>query len=140
MGFTPKKTIYRLDFEGTDLDGAEVRMRASSLGLAFDVVGLIGVDEDNATPEDIERALQQYVELADHLVSWNLDDDNGDPLPADLEGLKTLEIRYVRMIAEAWQRAQVDVPGPLPSGLSNGQQPPDLLGIPMATIPASLAS
>lgn len=138
MGFTPKKTVYRLDFEGTDLDGLEMRMRGGNLGQAFGFSGLVGVNESNATAADVRLMMSQYQELADHIIEWNYEDEDGNPVPADLEGLKTLELRYVKMIAEAWQRAQVDVPGPLPSGSPSG--PPDLPEIPMAPIPASLAS
>ncbi len=137
MGFTPPRTVYRLDFEGTDLDGLEVRMYGGNLGQAFDFAGLVGVTERTATAEDVRLLLQQYAEIAGHLKSWNIDDARGEPVPADLEG-KTLELKHVQAIAEAWQRAQVDVPGPLPSNSPDG--PPDLLEIPMAAIPASLAS
>lgn len=139
MGFTPKRTVYRLDFEGTDLDGLEVRMSGGSLALAFDFSPLIGVTDSNATAADVQLLMSQYEELADHIIEWNCEDEDGNPVPADLEGLKTLELRYVNMIAEAWQRAQVDVPGPL-SRDSNSGQLPDVLSIPMAPIPASLAS
>lgn len=139
MGFTPKKTIYRLDFEGTDLDGLEVRMRGGKLASAFATAGLVGVTEANATAADVQLLLSQYEELADHIIEWNLEDDEGNPVAPGLEGLQSLEIRYVKMIGDAWQRAQVDVPGPLPQPSSSGQLP-DVLSVPMAPIPASLAS
>jgi hypothetical protein len=139
MGFTPPKTIYRLDFADTDLDGLEVRMRGGRLAQAFDVAGLIGVTEANATAEDVQAMLGQYAEIADHLVSWNYEDEDGEAIPPDLEGLKTLEIRYVQMIAEAWRNAQVNVPGPL-SRSSNSMPPPELSSIPMEPLVAPLAS
>lgn len=139
MGFTPKKTVYRLDFEGTDLDGLEVRMRGGKLGQVFDFAGLVGIDESNATAADVQLMMSQYQELADHIIEWNCEDEDGNPVPATLEGLKTLELRYVNMISQAWQKAEVDVPGPLPSGSPSGRLP-DLLEIPMTMIPESLAS
>lgn len=139
MGFTPPKTIYRLDFEGTELEGLEARMRGGKLAQAFDTIHLVGVTEANATASDAILALAQYEEMAAHLIDWNVTDENDEPVPATLEGLKTLEIRHVAMIAAAWQKAQVDVPGPLPSG-SSSTSSPDLLMIPMESIPASLAS
>lgn len=138
-GFTPPRTVYRLDFEGTELEGLEVRMRGGKLGAAFDTVQLVGVTEKNATAADAKLALAQYEEMADHLISWNVMDKNGQEVPANLEGLKTQETRHVNMIAAAWQRAQVDVPGPLPRD-SSPSPTPDLPMIPMESIPASLVS
>lgn len=140
--FVPPSTIYILDFEGTELEGLEVRMRGGKLGAAFDIaplVGKVGGGVENLSEEDARAALAQYEDMAAHLVSWNMADDNGNDIPATIAGLKTQEIRHVNMIAEAWQRAQVDVPGPLPSSSHNGP-PPDLPTIPMMEIPASLAS
>lgn len=139
MGFTPPRTVYRLDFEGTDLDGLEMRMRGGKLASAFASAGLVGIDESNATAADVQLMLSQYQELADHIIEWNCEDEAGNPVPADIEGLKALELRYVRIIAEAWQRAQVNVPGPLPQHSSSGRLP-DVPSVPMAPIPASLAS
>lgn len=138
-GFTPPRTVYRLDFEGTELEGLEVRMRGGKLATVFDTVQLIGVTEENATASDAKLALAQYKEMADHLIDWNVTDENGRAVPATLKGLKSQETRHVNMIAAAWQRAQVDVPGPLPRN-SSPSPTPDLPMIPMESIPASLAS
>ena len=142
MGFTLPKTIYVLDFEGTELEGAEVKMSGSKLGAAFEAVGaahLVGIEYGEATVEDVKAALSQYEELAKYLISWNLTDEDGNAVPANLEGLKALEVRHVNMITAAWQRAQVDVPHPVPSASSPGPLP-DLPMIPMSGIPESLAS
>ena len=137
--FTPPKTIYRLDFEGTELEGLEVRMRGGKLRTVFEVAPLVGVTEETATASDVQASLEQYVMLADHLVEWNVDDDMGNPVPPTLEGLQSQEVRHVNMIAAAWQRAQVDVPTPLAHGSNSGPLP-DVLTIPMESIPASLVS
>lgn len=143
MGYTPPSTVYRLDFSGTELEGLEVRMTGGKLGDAFDAVdgaaGLVGVTDENATIEDARLVLSQYEEMAEHLVSWNVTTKQGVDVPATLAGLKTQETRHVNMIAAAWQRAQVDVPGPLPHGSTNGPSS-DLSTIQMEAIPASLAS
>lgn len=138
-GFVFPKTTYRLDFDGTELQGLEVRMRGGKLGTVFEQLPLVGVTEATATPEDAKLMLAQYGELAAHLISWNAKDEAGNDLPPTLEGLKAQELRHVQMIATAWQRAQVDVPGPLPNGSSTGPLP-DLPQIPMTAIPESLAS
>jgi len=138
-GFKVPKTTYRLDFEGTELNGLEVRMTGGKLRDVFAVAHLHGVTDENATPEDIELAMSQYQDLADHIVSWNLEDDNDQPVAPNLEGLKSLEIRHIQMIAAAWQKAQVDIASPLPHA-SNSSSTTDLSMIRMEAIPERLAS
>lgn len=142
MGYKPRSTIYTLDFDGTDWDGLEVRMRATKLGNLFGSASLLGVMEkisDNALPssEDMALALSQYETIAEHLVSWNIDADDDSPLPATLEGLKSLEVPLVMAISNTWQAAMQDVAPPLSSSSSAGL--PDV-PIPMVSIPASLAN
>jgi len=139
MGFKPPKTVYRLDFEGTELEGLEMRMRGGKLRQAFATVQLVGVTEETATAADMALALSQYQDLADHIIEWNVDDDDDQPIAPSLEALQSMETRHVQMIAAAWQRAQVDIPAPLPSA-SNSSPGPDLSSIRMESLPASLAS
>lgn len=153
MGFTPRRTVYVLDFTGTQDEGLEVRMTASTIGAMFDAPELLGIKQgiDAMDPADesaaavrlmldgAARMLEEISAIADHLVSWNIDGKDGRPLPADLEGLKTLETPFVTRIARAWQAAMTDVAPPLPDGSGTGASA-DLTGIPMTTVPASLLS
>jgi hypothetical protein len=147
MGFKPRSTVYTLDFAGTEYDGLEVRMRATALGTLFVAPELLGIKERmdaagvNAmpAPDDLDRMMDQYRDLADHLVSWNIDAADGTELPADLDGLKTLEVPLVNEIAQAWRMAMAQVAPPLSDGSNSGPLP-DLSSVPMASIPASLMS
>lgn len=138
MGFQVNRRIYVLDFEGTPLEGLEVKVRGGTLGEVFAARDLMHADPNNPTAEDLNAILGQMEELAGHLVSWNLEDD-GVKIPADLEGLKTLELPDVMQIMQAWMKAQVDVPGPL-GGSSSSTPPPDLSSIPMEPLVASQAA
>jgi hypothetical protein len=148
MGFTPRSTVYVLEFEGTDYEGLVVRMRASKLGALFEGSDLAAASQRLATsvttnavpaPEDVDMMTGQFVTLADHLVSWNIEDDDKAPVPATLDGLKTLEIPLIRRIAQAWQSAMGDVAPPLSNSSSSGL-PPDVLHMPMEPLAGSLAS
>jgi hypothetical protein len=144
MGFTPRSTVYRLQFDGTDYDGLEVSMRAAKLGALLDTGELVAIGQrigPNSAPTaaDMDRFTSEFEDLAAHLVSWNVEDDNGKPIPADIEGLKTLEMPLVIRIGQEWQRAMGDVAAPLSSS-SNSGRPPDALSMPMEPLAASLAS
>lgn len=145
MGFTPKFTIYRLEFEDADLAGLEVRMRAAKLGLLFGVGEAASIQDrakngEELTGADADVITEKFEQLADHLVSWNVEDEDGVPVPATLAGLKTLEMPLVMRIFVEWQSAMKGVTPPLSSGSSNGASVADLMTIPMQPIPASLAS
>lgn len=144
MGFTPRSTIYTLLFEGTDYEGLEVRMRATKLGALFDAGDLLAIGKrvgvDVApTAAEMGRITAEFEELAAHLVSWNVEDEDGTPVPADLEGLKAQELPLVVRIIKAWQQAMGDVAPPLSNSSSSGR-PPDALFMPMEPLAGSLAS
>jgi hypothetical protein len=138
-GFEAPRTIYKLDFEGTDLEGLEVRMRAGRLGDMLDPsnadIGL-DIDPDNPSAEDIKAVRAKFEMIAEYLASWNLTED-GVPVPATIEGLMDQEPAFVGRIFAAWQKAQVDVSGPLPSS-STSTSPPDLSSIPTESLSPSL--
>lgn len=142
MGFEAPRSIYTLDFEDTELDGLVVKMTGGKLGDAFATVRDAGKISNGGnadyTVADAEVVLSQYEDMAEHLISWNLT-AGGEPVDATLDGLKTLEVRHVNMIAAAWQQAQVNVPRPLPHASSSTPET-DLSSIRMETLPASLAS
>lgn len=146
MGFTPRSTVYTLDFEGTEYNGLEVKMRATKLGALFGAPELLGIKEridagGSTLPaaDDLDRIMDQYRELAEHLVSWNLEIPAGTPVPATLDGLKALEVPLVNVIAQTWRTAMGEVAPPLSGGSSSGPLP-DVLSVPMAPIPESLLS
>lgn len=146
-GYTPRSTVYVLDFTGTEHEGLEVRMRATALGVLFDAGELVGIAEridaagTTAIPaaEDVDRMVDQYRDLAKHLVSWNVEIPEGNAIPPTLESLKLLELPLVNLIAQTWRQAMGQVAPPLPNGSSSGPLP-DLSSVPMASIPASLLS
>ena len=136
MGFVPPTTVYRLQFEG-DYAGLEVRMRASRIRLFFDAQDLIGLDPSSMTAEQVERAVEIFQVIADHMISWNVETEQGEKVPATLDGLLDQEMPMVGRIFAEWQKAMVDVPGPLLRPSSSGATP-DLSSLPME--PLSLES
>jgi hypothetical protein len=140
MGFEAPRTIYTLDFDGTDLEGLIVRMRAGKLGMMLDPTNAtkVNFDLENPTREDVEAVRDRFAVVAAHLVSWNLT-ENGRPVPPTFEGMLDQEPAFIGRIFDAWQRAQVDVPAPL-SRSSSSSPPPDLSSIPMEALAGSLPS
>jgi hypothetical protein len=107
--FKREPTLYLLTFEDPELEGFEVVMRGVSLERFLGISKLAAELETEAgrTPENIEK---QFTVLADLLVSWNLDDDGDQPVPATYAGLKTQDFADVMKIMSGYMTAISSVP------------------------------
>lgn len=156
MGFTPKRKIYVLDFEGDDeLDGLEVRAIAAPIGMVLELGAAVDDVQDTPDPETaaalppaaktamVKRSMAQLQTVIDMyarvLVSWNYVDERGEEVPATAEGMLTLDPAHLMKIIRAWQQAAAQVPVPL-SGPSSSGGPSLVASLPMETSSASLAS
>lgn len=139
-GFTPKRKVYILDFEGSDLHGLEVKARTAPLGEFMRLGMLADAVEDAKSAAAEMEAIDALLMLFDAvLLSWNLLDDDGEPVPPTVDGLKTLEVQHVMAIFLAWQKEVAAVPAPLPVA-SRGGLPSEVLSMPMETALPSRAS
>jgi hypothetical protein len=127
MGFRPEPTIYNIGFEGTPLDGLKVRMSCCTLAEYNFMLrsALIGGEPDADGNVKIEPAMldanDKIIELfLNHLVSWNLEDMAGRPVPTTQEGLDAQERTMIGQLISAWQTAMVNVPNPSNTPSSNG--------------------
>lgn len=155
MGFQPPRKTYVLDFEGTELDGLEVKARSAPLGMMLELGGLADGFQGVPDVEDVEAmpeaeqvkmvrgsmdALRSIVELyAQVLVSWNYEDPDGEQVPATVAGMLTLDPGHMMMIIQAWRQAVVAVPpasAPTSSAGALSEVPP----LPMAPLSESQAS
>jgi hypothetical protein len=105
----PEKTA-RITFEGTDYDGEEIQLRLSVSFAQFIALRESAQGEDQ---EVMARLFGQNV-----LMDWNLEDDDGQPIPADGDGMLAIPIVLTNLIVQHWVEAVSGVPAPLepPSG------------------------
>lgn len=155
MGFTPPRKVYVLDFAETELDGLEMRARSAPLGMMLQLGASADHFEGVPSPEamaalpDAEKlrlvkgSMGKLHELVDMysqvLVSWNYEDENGQPVPATAAGLLTLDPPHLMLIIRAWQAAVAAVP-PGSAPTSNAGGPSEVPPLPMAVTSPSLAS
>ena len=131
-GFSiPKRTMV-LTFEGTDYEGAEIRLRLDSsmheaLGIQDNLAELQVVQEAAADKAGGNRALTRLLapifrQFGDIIVvDWNLQNDEGEAIPATSEGMLELPAPFAFLIIEQWAQVVTTPPGPL-SETSNGSQ------------------
>jgi len=137
MGFRRERKIYKLKFEDPDLAGLEVLARSLPLGEFFKMSSLTEGAENMAGVA--AQAEQLFREFAKSLVSWNLEDEKGRPVPADYDGIQGQEFDFVLAIITAWMEAMASVRPPLPMPSSNGATFPEA-SLPMASLSPSLVS
>lgn len=107
MGFRLDRR-YVLEFEGA-MAGAEVVIKATSIGT------VLKLREINELDDLSELASL----LADHIVEWNFEDENGETLPITAEAiLANVESVVLVRIAREWYKAATGVTAPLDSPTS----------------------
>ena len=105
----PEKTA-RITFEGTDYDGAEIRVRLSVSFAQFIAL------RESAQGEDQERMARLFGETV--LMDWNLEDPDGEPILADGDGMLMIPLELSNLVVQHWVEEIAGVPAPLsePSG------------------------
>jgi len=140
---TPK--LYALKFE--DHPGLEVVMKGLSIdafmSLARQTAALSGLDMNAPGTRQMNDGLAAvdglFSRFAESLVSWNLDGDAGEPVPADLAGVKSQDFDFILEITLAWMDAIASVDTPLPQPANSPASSPES-SLQLANSSSSLSS
>jgi len=138
MGFKVQRKVYKLVFKDPDYEGLEVTARSLSAGELWE---FIAAEKAGASGGDggLEGRRQTLQMLADALVSWNAEDEDGKPIPMTIEGLLSQDPGFGAHVMDAWTDALVGISAPLSPTSSDGL--PSLeASIPMDVPSSSLAS
>lgn len=163
MGYREKRRTFTLAFaEDSEYAGLEVRARSVSFGQLMGVLDLarMGEGDKKFGVEDIQDIDKMIRMFAGRIVSWNLEDENGDPVslePVMVDGpqfqqkvretpaearYRALMDRDMDMVLDlvlAWLDGMVGTPGPLDGSSHSGGQSEEV-SIPMEPLSASLPS
>ena len=109
-GFRLPERTARITFEGTDYDGAEIRVRLSVTFAQFIAL------RESAQGEDQEGMARLFGETV--LMDWNLEDAGGNLIPADGDGMLAIPLELTNLVVQHWVEEVAGVPSPLsePSG------------------------
>lgn len=137
MGYRRESIQYKLVFDDPSLEGLEVVTKSVSSGRLLklmklaDLAGNAGKRRE-FTADDASAVESLFGGFASALISWNLEDEKGEPVPATLDGVNDQDFDFVLSIIMAWINAVAGVSSSLGKGSSNG--PPSLEeSLPMAT-------
>ena len=156
MGYRRNKE-YVLAFEDDDLAGLEIRARGASVQLLTRGLALADVARNmTGAPTPAERqALNELLMIfggcpsacsldhADNLgqhyksrmISWNFEDDNGEPLAPTAENFLDQDMDVTFAVVMAWIEEVGGTPGPLEMN-SNDGGPSEAVSIPMEELSA----
>lgn len=128
MGYQRRKT-YLLVFNDEEYEGLEIRMRPLRVGEVLD-----------STADDVTRTLANMMDqFASSLMSWNLEDENGAPIPPTIEGVRDQDTDFIMTAYNAWHAQMAgEIAGPKDVN-SNDGQPSLVASIPMEELSPSLA-
>jgi hypothetical protein len=142
MGFRAKRKVIVLQF-ADDLEGLEVRARSLSMAELLDLGDQIAALESGglAALSEVRGLINQF---AEHLESWNLEDEDGAPIPMTAEAVLGQDPGMVIEMVLAWAEGVVSIrkSDPLDPSSTDGT-PSELSSIPTTPMPrlsANLAS
>jgi hypothetical protein len=98
MGFRPKRAPLKLDFTGGEYAGLEITVRSVPMSVMQDIAITASTDDPGAF-RHIAATFAYAVE------SWNVEDDDGHPVPADLDGFLSQDPRFVMAVVKTWTEA-----------------------------------
>ena len=93
MGYRPKRTPVKLDFTGTEYEGLEITVRPLPMAVMMDIGSTVG---DPSAVRHVAATFGYAME------SWNVEDDDGQPVPADVDGLLSQDGRFVAAVIQKW--------------------------------------
>lgn len=132
MGYKRNPKIYHLKWEDGDYAGLEVRVRSLSLGQL--------VASQSGNGYDGKEGLEANITLfAERLVDWNLEAEDGTPVPPTLDAIMGEEDDLILAIVRRWMDAISGVSAPLDETSPSGAISP-VASIPTEALSESLAS
>lgn len=120
MGFRPEETHYKLQFEDAAFNGLEVTVAEVTTGELCELLELVSEVQGGNQLSKAKQVMRLFDMLGESLVGWNLEDRDGNPVPADVAGVKSQTLKVNLVIVEAWISAMADVDVPLETGSSDG--------------------
>ena len=130
MGYVRKRKVFVLTFEDPEYAGLEVRATSTSLGNLLGMVDLTQISTRGFRPEDITSINDLFELFSNCLVSWNLEQEDGTPVPCTLAGLRDQDMDFALELIMAWMDGVVSTPAPLPGKSNSGE----LLEVPSLTM------
>lgn len=120
MGFKIKRKTYLLEFEDPEFEGLMVEVRSAPLGQFIDMTKMAQLAEEKDETAAANATVKLFESFSNALVTWNLEDEDDNPVPATFEGLQTLDVDAAMYLIQSWMTAIGGVNTPLGSASTAG--------------------
>jgi hypothetical protein len=137
-GYVRARTL-KLTWADGEFAGLEIRAKRASMETFFNLAPLIDGGIDVSDSKGREEFLGLFLEFGAYLVSWNLEDEDGTPVPCTPAEFLAQDPRFVREVLDQWAEAIAGVAAPLEQPSPAGGTFPEG-SLPMDALSPSLAS
>lgn len=137
MSYVVRRTVYKLVFPDSDYEGLEIRVRAMSMGERLHAAFDLGFEQGDSPQVRKDKQHELHQMFVDHLVDWNLTEEDDTPIPTTMEGLLSLEPEFLGTLVGVWQVGRAAIPAPLEQNSTGGDLSPvesTLTGIPSESL------
>ena len=117
-GYRLAAKTYVLKFE--DHPGLEVSARSVPVGELLKILELADAMTSDPTKAQVTELFTWF---AKRLIGWNLEDEDGTPVPATAAGLLGLDFDFAMALVMAWTGAVSSVKLPLVQAPADGMPP-----------------
>jgi len=105
MGYRPPRKTATLTFKG-DLEGLVAEVKTTSVGAYLNVLEAAAlpqkIESMVATPEQTATFVKNVKTFTELLISWNLEDVDGSPVPPTFDGMLSQEPWFVKEVLVTW--------------------------------------
>lgn len=112
-GYKRERRTYVMEFADPEYEGLEIKVRSLPIrNLQY----LLSLDPDSEDPKQRAESINQMMcAFAEALVSWNMIDENDNPIPTTLEYIESEDVDFIMTCISQWMKvvSQVDDESPL---------------------------
>lgn len=131
MGYVRRARRFKLTFEDPEFEGLEVTAQSTSTGAVMHLLDLADMTPEKLKDAGVKQEMEELFRIfMDNVRGWNLESEDGEPVPCTYEGLMEQDMDFVLSMALAWLDGVVSVSGPL-ERKSNAGKPLEAPQIPM---------
>ncbi len=136
-GYKYPGKLFVLKFAEGEHEGLIVKVKSLPIGQFLEMAGMakrISGSEDQKRDFDPSSMKEMFELFAKCLHSWNLEDEDDQPIPATKDGLYALDLDFVLTLILAWMDGVAGVSGPLGRKSTDGEKPDPAASLPMAPL------
>lgn len=102
MAYTRKRKTVVLEFDNEDGDfaGLEVEIASLPMGEFFELSK--AVHKKDMSEKEVATLLKAFDRV---LVAWNVEEEDGAPVPATFDGLMSMDLEFNLKVIGAWLKA-----------------------------------